>query len=123
MNPFALAALCLLILIAVHLTVGEKEVVRPLLRSDAFPADVKYTLFLCWHVVTLVMVLAALAYVAAAVSRDHAAYALAATITMGLLSFWCLVVTIWKKQRQRDMPQWIVFALVAILGAWGQLSL
>ncbi|MBC9247560.1 hypothetical protein H4P12_12780 [Paracoccus sp. 11-3] len=119
MIPFALAALCLLILIAVHLTVGQKEVVRPLLRSDALPADVKYTLFLCWHVVTLVMVLAALAYIAAAISPSHASYSLPATITMGLLSLWCLAVVLWKRQRQRDMPQWIAFALVAILGAWG----
>lgn len=123
MIPFTLAAVGLLILTAVHLTIGQKEVARPLLLTDALPADVKYILFLCWHTVTLVMVLAAIAYIAAAFSPDHAAYALAATITMGLLSLWCLVVTIWNKQRQRDMPQWIAFALVALLGAWGHLGI
>lgn len=121
MIAWGLASLCLLILIAMHLTAGEKEVVRPLLRSDAFPPDVICVLFLCWHVVTLVMALAAVAFAAAAISPASVDFAVAATIVMGLMALLSLAVVIRWRQRHRDMPQWIAFAIVAALGLLGHL--
>lgn len=122
MIAWGLATLCLLVLTAFHLTAGEKEVARPLRRSHAFPADIVAVLLLCWHVVTLAMLLAALAFAAAAIDPDRADYAVAANIGMGMLALLCLAVVILRRQRHRDMPQWIAFALVAGLGVLGQMT-
>lgn len=122
MISFALAALLLLALTALHLTLGQKDVVRPLLGTDALIPDTIAVLFLCFHLVTLVMVLAAGAYVAAALSRAWLDVALAATALIGGLAAWSLVVVVWRKQRHRDLPQWIAFSLVALLGVAGHLT-
>ncbi len=119
MIAYLMASAALMYLIFVHLTEGEKEVVKPLLTSNAFKEDVICILFLCWHLVTLVMALAAAGYLAAAVSDALRDYALAGTI---LLALWCFVVVVWKRQRHRDMPQWIAFAAVALLGLGGHLT-
>lgn len=122
MIAYWLAALVLLALIVVHLTIGERDVARPLLNSGAFAPDVIVVLFLCWHVVTLVMVSAMAAYVAAAVSPQYEDFALSATMVIGLLALWSFAVVVWKRQRHRVMPQWIAFGVVAILGLAGQLT-
>lgn len=122
MIGFGLAAVILLGLTGVHLTLGQKEVVRPLLGADALSPDTIAVLLLCWHLVTLVMLLAAGAYIAAAVSPVWLDFALAATAVIGVLALWSLIVVIWTRQRHRDMPQWIAFALVALLGFVGHLT-
>lgn len=122
MIAWALAALCLLFLTAVHLTAGEKEVARPLLQSQTLPGEVIGVLYLCWHVVTLVMVLAAAAFAAAAIRPALADFAISATIVMAMIALLSLIVVIWTGQRHRDMPQWIAFAVVAGLGVLGWLT-
>ncbi|WP_265501771.1 hypothetical protein [Paracoccus beibuensis] len=122
MIAYWIAAAGLLVLILIHLTVGEKEVVRPLLASREFKDDTKYVLFLCWHLVTLVMAGAAAGYVAAAMSNEWRDFALAGTILIALLALWSFTVVIWKRQRHRDMPQWIAFAAVALLGLAGHVT-
>ncbi len=122
MIAYLMASAALMYLIFVHLTVGETEVVKPLLTSRAFKEDVICILFLCWHLVTLVMALAAAGYVAAAISDALREYALAGTILIAMLALWCFVVVVWKRQRHRDMPQWIAFAAVALLGLGGHLT-
>lgn len=119
---FSIAALALIALIALHVTVGHNEVARPLLNSSAFKTDVIYALYLCWHLLTLLMIASVGAYVLAAGFPAHKEFALAATIMLCLFALWSLSVTIWKRQRHRDLPQWIAFAAVAMLGLAGHLT-
>ena len=107
-----IASIGLLLLIWVHLTVGDSDVVKPLLNARIFKIDVKFVLFLCWHVVTLVMAVAAAGYAGAAISTAWRDFALAGTAVIGLLTLLCFTVVVWKRQRHRDMPQWIAFMLV-----------
>lgn len=122
MISYGLAAVVLTALTMMHLTMGQKEVVRPLLSTTALTPDTIAILLVCWHLVTIVMVAAAGAYVAAALSPAFVGAALAATGLISLLAVWSLIVLVWRKQRHRDMPQWIAFALVALLGLAGHLT-
>lgn len=122
MIAYWVAAACLAAMIAAHLTIGEKEVARPLLASRELKDDVVCVLFLCWHLVTLVMIATAAGYLAAAISSEWKDFALAGTIVVGMLAVWSFIVVIWKRQRHRAMPQWIAFGAVALLGIWGHLA-
>lgn len=122
MIAWAAAALVLIALIAFHLTAGEKEVARPLLRLNVLPRDVIHILYLCWHVVTLVMVLATTAFATAAFDPTYVDFATAATIVMACMAALSLTVVVWKHQSHRAMPQWIAFTGVALLGALGHVT-
>lgn len=119
MIAYSIASIGLLPMIVAHLTAGEREVVRPLLASRELENEVICVLFLCWHLVTLVMLLVAAAYVGAAISSDWREFALAGTILMATVAAWSLIVVVWKRQRHRDMPQWIAFGVIALLGLAG----
>lgn len=105
-------------LVAYHLAAGGPEVVRPLLASRELPPDVVYTLYLCWHIVTLVLAAFLLAYIAAAIDSGFRPYALAATVIAGGLTLLGFLVVVWKRQKHREMPQWTVFLLLMLSGAW-----
>ncbi|MBQ0751452.1 MAG: hypothetical protein KBT70_14755 [Roseovarius sp.] len=117
-----IAALGLLFLSYIHLTAGQRKIVNPLLASRELKEDVVCVLFLCWHLVTLVMLGAAAAYIGAVISDAWREYALAGTVMISLLALWSFAVVIWKRQLHRDMPQWIAFAVVAIFGFAGHLT-
>ncbi|GLR49920.1 hypothetical protein KYK30_30035 [Shinella yambaruensis] len=105
-------------LIAYHLASGGPEVVRPLLASRELPLDVVYTLYLCWHIVTIVLTASLVAYLAAAIDQGFRPYALAATVIAGALTLLSFAVVVWKRQKHQEMPQWVVFLLLTISGAW-----
>jgi uncharacterized membrane protein (DUF4010 family) len=120
---FLFATVVLLILTAFHLTAGQKEIVRPLLAARAFAPDQIAVLWLCWHVVTMLMLTAAAAYVAVVISDAYRGFALSATILIGLLALLSLIAQVTRRQRLQDMPQWIAFTLVTLLGIAGELTL
>lgn len=105
-------------LIAFHLAAGGPEVVRPLLSSRELPPEVVYTLYLCWHIVTIVLIASLLVYAAAAIDSGFRPYAFAATVIAGAVSLLSFVVVVWKRQKHREMPQWAVFLLLALAGMW-----
>ncbi|MCC5968682.1 MAG: hypothetical protein JJU15_01900 [Pararhodobacter sp.] len=118
MPPFFLLATISLALVAVHCISGSPQVVQPLLKSKELPDDVIYVLYICWHVVTLLMVAFAVAYADAAFDQSFRPYAVAATVLAGAITVWSLVVVIWKRQSHRKMPQWVAFLVLTFAGTW-----
>lgn len=112
----------LLFLIFLHLTMGYREVVKPLMTSRDLTTDVICMLFLCWHLVTLVVAGAAASFMRAALSTTWRELALAGTIMIALLAIWSFVVVVRMRQRHRDMTQWIAFAVVALFGLAGHIT-
>ncbi len=115
---FAIASGLALAVWAIHTFLGGPTVARPLLASemDELP---KLTNYYCWHLVTLTLLAIGLGYLYAAFvpgGRD-----IAALVTALSLSFagWGLILVFWKRQRTVDMPQWILFVIVATAGMVG----
>jgi hypothetical protein len=118
MSAYFLPAAISTVLLGFHLVAGRREIAQPLLASQAFPPDVKYVLYICWHVVSLLAGAFALAYIAAAIDPALRPYAIAATILAGVLTVWSFTVVVWKRQNHREMPQWIAFMVLTLSGLW-----
>lgn len=118
MSAYLVPAAISLALIAWHFVQGGPEVVRPLLASRELPPEVVHVLYLCWHLVTIMLGAFALAYAAAAFDPGFRPYALAATIVAGATTAWSFALVVWKRQKHREMPQWIAFLVLTVSGAW-----
>lgn len=102
---------------AIHFVAGGREVARPLLRQVSLSPVVTLTHYYCWHLVTITLVGMAGAFGYASLATDGRVLAVFATVAAGLFAVWGLVLVIWKAQRHRDMPQWILFAVLTASGA------
>lgn len=118
MSAYFLPAAISMALLGFHIIVGRREIAQHLLASQEFPPDVKYALYICWHVVSILAGAFALSYVAAAIDAGMRPYAIAATILAGTMTVWSLAVVIWKRQSHREMPQWIAFLVLTLSGLW-----
>lgn len=116
MNAYWVPAALSLVLVVYHVAAGGRDIARPLLSSAAFPPDVVHVLYLCWHVVTIVLALSFIAYAAAAYDPAYGPFALAATVLNGTIAVWSLAVVVWRKQSHREMPQWVAFLALALSG-------
>jgi hypothetical protein len=115
--PAAVAAL----IAVIHFFVGGREAARPLLRQDTLPPLVTLTHYYCWHLVTITLAGLAGAFGYASVAPDGRVLAVSATFAAGLFAVWGLALVLWRAQRHRDMPQWMLFTVLAASGA-GALS-
>jgi len=111
--PAAVAAL----IAAVHFFAGGREVARPLLRQNTLPPVVTLTHYYCWHLVTITLLGLAGAFGYASLAPDGRVLAVFATVAAGLFALWGLALLLWQAQRHRDMPQWMLFAVLAVSGA------
>jgi len=122
MIAFLLPAAVAAVIAATHLVFGGREIVRPLLRHAALPPVVTLTHYYCWHMVTITLAGLIGAYTYAALAPDGHALAVVATLLSGLFCLWGLALVLWKRQRHRDMPQWILFAMLTASGVWALAS-
>lgn len=102
--------------LAVHAIVGTREVRAPLMASDLPPAP-RHTLYLCWHIVTLVLAAMTLGFGWAAISADAAELGIACTLLAAAICVWALF---WQRRSGSalaDLPQWIAFLAIALSGA------
>ncbi len=118
MSAYFLPAAISMTLLGFHIVVGRREIAKPLLASQEFPADVKYVLYICWHVVSILAGSFALSYLAAAIDPALRPYAVVATILAGAMTVWSLAVVVWKRQSHREMPQWVAFLVLTLSGLW-----
>ncbi|MGL4438447.1 MAG: hypothetical protein ACRCUE_04190 [Bosea sp. (in: a-proteobacteria)] len=107
-------AICLL-----HVTLGGREAVRPLLQAPSLESIPRFTNYYCWHLVTLVIGSLAVAFGLGAIGRASADLVAAAVVVSGLFSVWSVVMVVWHQLRPLDFPQWALFASLAVLGAFG----
>ncbi|WP_336064963.1 hypothetical protein [Nitratireductor rhodophyticola] len=118
MSPLLVPALLSVLIAAIHIVVGGRDEVPPLLRSAELPPVVKFTHFYCWHLVSVTLVGMAGSFLYAAYASDGRILAILATIQAGTFCLWGLALVLWKRQRHRDLPQWALFAGVTATGAW-----
>jgi len=120
MNTLLLAAaVASLAVAAVHVIVGGRVIAAPLLRADGLRPVPRFTNYYCWHMVSIVLLAMAGCYAWA--GMDAGAVELAVLATGLALAFmaWGLGLILWKRQRTRHMPQWLMFAAVSGLGLAG----
>jgi hypothetical protein len=68
-----------------HLILGGREIVRPFLSVEKMPGIARYTMYYCWHLVTITLAGMALAFFMAA--QPGGSRSLAVFATMGAASF------------------------------------
>ncbi len=103
----------------IHASLGGQHVARPLLAAEKLHSAPKFTLYYCWHLVTIVLAALALAFALASAgyaSRDLAVFA---TVGAGLFGLWNLAMIALFRLRPAHFPQWTLFAPMAACGALG----
>lgn len=102
-----------------HLILGGREIVRPFLGVEKMPGIAHYTMYYCWHLVSLTLAGMALAFVMAA--QPGGARVLAMFATFGAASFAALNFGMNARLGLSFArhPQGFLFLPVAALGAAG----
>jgi len=124
MNLWWLAAgLLCLVTAFVHTVAGHFNPVLPFLRAE-LDATVKATLYACWHMVTVTLVLSALALVGLGLSPGLAGASLLAAFLAGLYILYGLVFLVigarwFRRGGLLRLPQWVLLGPVGILAALG----
>jgi hypothetical protein len=125
-KPLLIAALLTAFIAAVHLFAGGADVVAPLLASS-LAEEPRLTLYAVWHLVSVTLVLSAIAlYVSALPQHAIAARYLALFISILWLGFGVVFLVIASTQPGEGLffkiPQWTLFLPVGLLGLWGFFS-
>ena len=118
MMVFAVPALIAFGITVIHAVVGGREIARPLLQQETLSPTVTLTHYYCWHLATISLAVLAGCYAYAAVSPDGRILAALATLVSAAFCVWGLVLVVWKHQRHRDMPQWVLFLGLTGSGVW-----
>lgn len=118
MIAFAVPALIAALIAMIHVVAGGREIAQPLLRQSALSPSVTLTHYYCWHMATISLAGLAGCYLYAAVSEDGRILATFATSIALAFCIWGLVLVLWRGQRHRDMPQWILFLGLTASGIW-----
>lgn len=118
---FAAAALLSAGVLAAHVIGGGRFYVRPLLAAAALHPVPKYVHYYCWHMVTIVLAAMAVSFGRAAVVPEASDLAALMTTLASGFTIWSLGLVLWKRQKPLHMPQWALFAPVAICGVLGLL--
>ena len=122
MNWFIISSGVLAAITAViHIVAGGKEVAQPLLASS-LDQVVKLTMYACWHLVSVALVLSALALLASGsdliTSPPMVAYISALWLLFGLV-FLVVTLGVAKPRGLFRFPQWALLIPVGLLGLWG----
>ena len=110
------AAVVSLISWAIHTFVGGAQIVPPLRASDLKDMP-KYVLYFVWHIATIVIAAIAVGFALAALYPDLWVLGVQGTILSALIALLIGGVAIWRRMGLKDMPQWTIFLLMALLGA------
>jgi hypothetical protein len=118
-NPWFIAAgIAALLILAAHLIMGGRNIAKPLLVSEIAPVA-KFTHYYCWHHVSITLLAMGVGFLAAAIKPAAIDIAILMTALAGAYSLWSVGLILLKRQNPRLLPQWLMFALIAVLGAFG----
>jgi hypothetical protein len=115
----ALAAVLAAATTLIHAILGGREIATPLLAAERLHAVPKFTLYYCWHLVTIVLAALALAFGLVATGLGSRDLALFATVGAVLFCLWSLGMVGLFRLRIAHFPQWALFAAIAISGTIG----
>lgn len=107
------------IVACLHTFVGGPQLVTPLLKNSQMDEPVKLLFYYCWHIVTFILFGLAMCFAYAAYSYDGKVLGIVASITCSFFVVWSFGLVVWKKQKHKDMPQWILFIPSVIFGVLG----
>lgn len=117
--PFLVAGLSAAVVALLHVFLGGPAAARPLLETDKLDKIAKFTLYYCWHLVTIAIFAISAAFLVAAFDRAEQKFAVGAMMVSVAFTFWSLVMIIQHKLRFMHFPQWLLFLPVAVFGAFG----
>lgn len=106
---------------AIHTFIGSREIAAPLMRSDLAGVP-KYTVYYCWHVVTLVLFAMALGFAYAACVPASIALGVFLTVLSGAFMAWSLALVVTGERTALELPQWSLFAAITGAGVVGVLG-
>ena len=118
MMVFGVPALFAAVIAIIHVVAGGREIAQPLLRQDTLSPSVTLTHYYCWHMATISLAGLAGCYAYAAISQDGRILATFATLIAAAFCIWGLMLVLWKRQRHREMPQWVLFLGLTASGIW-----
>jgi hypothetical protein len=103
----------------IHVILGGRHVATPLLATDRLHPVPKFTMYYCWHLVTLMLAALALAFGLVATGLGSRDLALFATSGAALFCLWSLGMIGLFRLQLAYFPQWALFAAIAISGTIG----
>lgn len=115
----ALAAALAAVTTLIHAILGGRYVAAPLLATERLHAVPKFTMYYCWHLVTIVLAALALAFGLVATGQGSRDLALFATTGAALFCLWSLGMIGLFRLRIAHFPQWALFAAITLSGAIG----
>lgn len=115
----ALAAALAAATALIHLVLGGRHVAAPLLAAERLHAVPKFTMYYCWHLVTIVLAALALAFGLVATGLGSRDLAIFATGGAALFCLWSLGMIGLFRLRIAHFPQWVLFAAITLSGAIG----
>ena len=123
MNVFLLASgIAMAAIWAIHTFVGQRTIVRPLQDCEALAAVPKWTMFYCWHLVTIALgaMAAGLVYAAFTPSaHDLAAFIGLLALLFGLFG---LVLPRALGPSYAALPRGLLLFPVGVAALWGVLA-
>lgn len=103
----------------IHLILGGREIVRPFLAVEKMPGIARYTMYYCWHLVTITLAGMALAFMLAAQPGGSRALALFATVGAASFAMLNFGMNLRLGLSFVRHPQGFLFLPVAALGIAG----
>lgn len=108
---------------SVHIFIGTPEIETPLLQSS-MPHELSLLLYVCWHLVSIILVFSSVIFFLAARTAFHIKYQYTAKLLSLLwlsFGFAFIVIAMWDSGTSMliKLPQWILFLPIGALGFWG----
>lgn len=112
------AAICF----GLHVFMGGREVVAPLLAAQDLGKQVKYVQYYCWHLVSIALFLMAVLFFWPALFGGANDLAQLGSIMAALFAGWGILLPPMMRRAAltyRDLPQGWLFVPIAVAGFWG----
>lgn len=113
-SAYAVAAVAAALTCGIHLIVGGRELVRPLLASRELPRIVVLSHYYCWHLVSIALALIATGLALAAWDPAWRSLGVAATLAAALFGALNLAYALCFRLTPRYLPQWLLFAAIVV---------
>jgi hypothetical protein len=111
---YAFAALAAASTCAIHLLLGGRDLVRPLLASGDMHRVVVLTHYYCWHLVSIALAAISLGLALAAWDPGWRVLGVAATVLAAAFGLLNIVYALAFRLPPRLLPQWILFAVIVL---------
>ena len=116
---FLLASAFAAFVAGLHVVLGGRETARPLLATDSLADIAKFTSYYCWHLVSIVLAALAAGFAWAAFHPQEMGLAYGLTALAAMFALLSIAMVARFRLSPWLLPQWLLFAGLAALGAIG----